>query len=365
MESTKIAFLGDIMPGGVIADKNSGFVDKPVQEHLNSFDLRVATLESAIGENIDFDSTKMQNRQNIIYSKNYHLDKLKNLNISVVSLANNHIIDLGVEGIKNTITQLQQRDILFCGAGMNLDEASKPAVVHINDKSIAFLAFCYTTGDIKTNHIATPDKPGINPLSEDNVISGIKKNRNLYDYIFVLPHWGREYTSYPTKEQRDLSLKMIKAGADGVFGSHTHQIQPHINIKGKPVFFSLGNFLFPDFYMYPPRPIWYPDDISDVSNVKISNDYPFPISKPLLRVWKNEARIGMIANAEITGRKIATSYDITELSRINTVTFSNISSINKYKLFLIGQLIKRDLFFLIRVLKSATFRLNKMKNSTK
>ena len=141
MEEIKLAFMGDIMPGGLLHGVNSGFVNNNLLNFLNSFDIRIATLESAIGNTFDFDKIKMQNRKNIIFSKNEDLDKLQTLNINLVSLANNHIVDLGIEGLENTIHQLKIRNIKFCSAGSCAIEASKPAIFFFNNITLAFFSY--------------------------------------------------------------------------------------------------------------------------------------------------------------------------------------------------------------------------------
>lgn len=101
------------------------FVSAEIQSYLSKFEYRIATLEAAIGDNYPFDAEKMNGRKNIIYSKNADIQKMIELNINIVSLANNHIFDLGLDGFKNTISLLDKYNILYCGAGLNIVEASK------------------------------------------------------------------------------------------------------------------------------------------------------------------------------------------------------------------------------------------------
>ena len=169
----KIIFLGDIMPGGVL-DYQEQFCTEEVKDYLKEYDLRVGTLETAIGDGIPFDKEKMKGRMNIIYSKNNSINRVVELNIDIVTLANNHIFDLGVEGLENTKRILLENNIRFCGAGKNLEEASKPVIIERDGKSFVFLAYCdYDPASVAYVPVATENSYGINPLVIENVVSEI------------------------------------------------------------------------------------------------------------------------------------------------------------------------------------------------
>ena len=158
----RIACVGDIMPGGILHNKESKFIDSDVSNYLLHADIRVGTLECAIGDEMAFDPEKMSRKQDIVYSPNADLKRLKEINIDVVSIANNHIYDLGYEGLKNTIKQLEYLNIKHCGAGANLEEASRPAVVNLYGKSLAFIGFCdYRDETVGYVPFAEINKPGI------------------------------------------------------------------------------------------------------------------------------------------------------------------------------------------------------------
>ncbi len=341
-EINKIAFLGDLMPGGVL-HYQSEYIDEEVKKYLDGFDVRIATLETAIGDHFAFDEEKMKGRMNIIYAKDADIRKITGLGIDLVSVANNHVFDLGVEGFKNTLKVLDENHILYCGGGMNIDEASRPAVLEAGDKKIAVLAYCqYGTKYIGHVPVATSTKAGINPLDENKFIPEIQEAKKKYDYVFVMPHWGIEYTLFPTVECKRLAYQMIKAGADGVIGSHPHQIQPGITYKKRPVFFSLGNFMFADFYMYPPRPIWYPENLSEVKNIKQVDDYIFPVTEPVKQRWRESSRIGMIASLTLKNGNIKKAYRLSYLTDRNIITFARSTRKIKRALFIVTALLKQN-----------------------
>lgn len=340
-----IACVGDIMPGGVLHNKESKFIDSDVLNYLLHTDVRVGTLECAIGDGLAFDPEKMSRKQDIVYSPNSDLERLKEIHIDVVSIANNHIYDLGYEGLKNTIKQLDALNIKHCGAGMNLEEASQPAVVNLYGQSLAFIGFCdYRDGTVGYVPFAEADKPGINPLYEEHVLSEIKKYKKIYDYVFVIPHWGYEHTYLPASAVWNLSRRMIKAGADGILGGHTHRIQPICQLKGKYVIYSLGNFMFFDRYINAPRPTYYPSSAENTENYPITYAYPY-VKEPTLKLWPYLARIGMIVKLSI-GTDIKYECKPTFLGEDNSIRFYSMQEfkrINK-KLTLLSWLLRTPFY---------------------
>ena len=294
-----IFFCGDIMPGGVLPYQDN-YIAPDLMEYMKGFDFRIGTLEAAIGTGLPYDSVKMNGRQNIIYARNEDFFRVKEMGFDVVSLANNHVWDLGEEGLKNTIYILNENGIKYCGAGVDIEEASRPVVVEKEGISVAIFAYCmYGNKYLGYVELAGKNKAGINPLDIEKVVVDIKNAKQKYDKVIVLPHWGREYRYNPLPECVQMAKQMVDAGADAVFGSHTHQMQPLIKYKRKPICFSMGNFLFPDFYMYPPRPIWYPESIEDVKGVKDVVGYPFPIEEPIRQVWNPVSRYGCVISLGI------------------------------------------------------------------
>lgn len=333
-----ICIAGDFFPGGVLINKN-GFCTDEVRNFLNSFDVRVATLESAIGENLGFDPEKMQNPawRNVIYSPNKGIELLKKINIDIVTLANNHIFDLGEEGLINTIRLLDKYKIKHCGAGIDIEDARKPAVIRHNDKQIAFLSYMVYFDGWRAPHPAKKKQPGINIFDLQTAIEDVKKAKERYDYVFILPHWGTEYSIWPTVNDIKYAKEMINAGADGVFGSHAHIKQPIIKYSNKPIFYNLGNFIFPDFYMNIDRTVYYPLVNEDMRDVQISYSYErYPQTK-LLRKWPVSYRKGLLASLYINGKIIKYKGIPIIINNDNIVCFDNDNSL---KLNILGFCIK-------------------------
>jgi poly-gamma-glutamate synthesis protein (capsule biosynthesis protein) len=121
-------------------------------------------------------------------------------------------------------------------------------------------------------------------------------------------------------KDRGFGHALIRAGADGVIGSHTHRVQPFVVFRGKPIFFSLGSFLFPDFYQQPPCPVWYPGPSEDLRDIPVVNRYTCSHRQRVKFVWPQASRIGAIAEVRI-GARITAGYRLTYLTDDNKVTF--------------------------------------------
>ena len=330
--SIKIAFVGDIMPGGVLNKKPAG-VSNEVKKFLQQFDLRIGTLECAIGNIPTFDPVKMSLKQDVIYAPDSNLDKLIELGIDCVSLANNHAFDLGEDGLENTIAQLNKLGIAYCGAGKNIQEASKPAILEKNGLKIGIIGLCdnreHTVGYVP---VASKKCAGMNSVSND-YLSQIYRLRPKVDLLYVVIHWGVEHTFWPDRNMLEFAKECINSGVDGIVGGHQHRIQPLITYKNRPIFLGLGNFLFPPRYLKPPRPMYYPDDEEDTSDYPVTDEYPW-VTQPTYKIWKPLARIGAIGCVEIMDDGLKNyNMKIVEMTTDNVLVFPDKNPLSKFNQF--------------------------------
>lgn len=182
---------------------------------------------------------------------------LRELGFNLFQLANNHVFDWGDEGFKKTKAVLG--DSAF-GAG-TYEEAYKIKVVEKEGIKIGFLALSFAAYKGVFDNVMNHEGLGcayINDLKVNHIIIEAKKN---VDYLFVLPHDGIEYIDIPMPETIARYRDFIDYGADGVVGTHPHCPQGWEEYKGKPIFYSLGNFLFNSKKGYDyrawNRPHWY------------------------------------------------------------------------------------------------------------
>ena len=319
----RIAAVGDIMPGGILHGREGSFISEDVLKILRKADIRVGTLETAVGNEPNFYEEKMSRRADVIYVKDDDLKRLVELNINIVSLANNHFFDLGPNGAVHAIELLDSLGIQHCGAGRNLEEASRPVVYEKDGISVAFLAFCdWRDETVGWCPFATEDAPGVNPMYDDYVVEQISKYKKQYDYIAVIPHWGKEHTFVTTQHVYELAEKMIKAGASLIIGGHTHRIQPVVKRKDAIIAYSMGNFFFPDRLIIKPRSTYYPEQPIDLVSLPVTDRYPF-VDQTTLKIWKLFARVGEIVSVDIGMERMRT---MTRFVKLNTANDLNLVS---------------------------------------
>ena len=244
LEPLTIAFVGDVMMEASIerAMQKNGY-DYPllqVKEEVERADYAVVNLETAV------------TNQTRAYDKLYNfktgpqsLVALKEAGFDMVTLANNHTMDYREEGLLDTINYLNEVGLPYVGAGKNVEEAYSSHVVQLNGKKIGFVGFSHVLPSL--NWYATDKKPGIaSGYQLDKMMRTVEIEKKDVDYLFVSIHWGVERNQYPEKYQHQYARAMIDAGADGIIGGHPHVFQGLDFYKGKPIAYSLGNFLFSD-----------------------------------------------------------------------------------------------------------------------
>lgn len=173
---------------------------------------------------------------------------LKNDNINVACLANNHIMDYGESGLNDTLNTLKSYNITTLGAGENLQQASKPAYFVVDNRTIAILNFFDTTTfqEFSKSELppATENSSGFAPAEWNIIKQSLDGAKNHADIVIVVFHYGNEYSTVPNQYQENISRKCIDEGADMVVGSHPHVLQRVESYNGKLIFYSLGNCVF-------------------------------------------------------------------------------------------------------------------------
>jgi len=236
---TKVIITGDFCP----INRNEKFIqdnlfDSVFGEFLpytKSADLAITNLECALTET----NNPIEKTGPCIKAPLKSIEALKFGGINLVTLANNHIMDYGSEGLKSTLKVCKKSEIATVGAGENLIQARKPFITTINSLKIGVLnfaenEFCTTSGE---EHGANP----LNPVANYYDIKAIKKQ---VDYLFVIVHGGREHYQLPTPRVRENLRFFADAGADAVVSHHTHCYSGYEFHNKKPIFYGLGNFVF-------------------------------------------------------------------------------------------------------------------------
>jgi poly-gamma-glutamate synthesis protein (capsule biosynthesis protein) len=319
----RILFCGDVMPGGVLPYQNQ-YISPDLHAYMQGFDLRIGTLECAIGTNLSPAPEKLKENggnNNVCFARDEDFFRVKELGFNVMSLGNNHSFDLGEEGLRNTIRHLQDNNISYMGAGMNKQEAAEPCVIEHCGVTICIIACCISGLSPKSLIVATEKTYGVYQPTIEELVSQIKSYYGKYDKIIVMPHWGEEHVFLPPYKCVLYSRKMINAGADAVIGSHSHVLSSNITYKRKPIYFGLGNYLNPDKCLTPPRPFFYPDSADELKSMPRCINYPRSVRQKTILVSSEDARIGMGLEVDLTKEKIKTRRFLVHNGNDNVLRF--------------------------------------------
>ncbi|MFM1907881.1 MAG: hypothetical protein RLZZ591_1558 [Pseudomonadota bacterium] len=159
-----------------------------------------------------------------------------------VALANNHSGDFGRPAFAQMLDLLKQAQIGYFGGGHNLAEAHTPLIVERKGLRIALLGY---NEFMPRSFEADFNAPGVAWSEDEQVVADIKKARTVFGADLVVPvmHWGWENEPVANARQRQLARTMIDAGADVVIGGHPHVTQDIEHYRGKPIIYSVGNFV--------------------------------------------------------------------------------------------------------------------------
>lgn len=241
-----LAAVGDVFLGTL--PENT--MDKVIPT-LGEHDLRFCVLEGPVSDRGEAFPGKMS----VHRSGASTMAAVKKAGFDIVTIANNHILDLQQDAFLDTLDLLDEHGIQYVGGGKEITRARKPVIIERNGCRIAFLGYAsfYPRG-----FQATETRPGIaqvrvNPLyppphmdEEDlaHVLSNIEESKKQADIVAVAYHWGISHTRTLTAYQTALAHLSVDAGADLVLGGHPHILQGIEVYHGKVICYSFGNFVF-------------------------------------------------------------------------------------------------------------------------
>mgnify|MGYP001352171658 CR=1 FL=1 len=280
----KVSFLGDLFLGGLLDKKD---LENHIKlERLNHSDIVVGNLESPISNSNRFED------KSVLKSSAYAAQEIKKLGITSVSLANNHIHDLGREGFMETIQNLNKFDIEHFGAGSNLNSAGQPLKI---DDHLFILAACdYAKPYLNKIKISDSTDWGIFPLKLEEIQKKLQKLDDK-DRVILYLHWGMEHLNLPLYEDLILARKLLEnEKVLMIIGSHAHRIQGVLEHNGKKAYMCLGNFIFPDFFMEPPRKI-SSKKRGEIPSYAITYSY-HKVWRLTLKKWRLVNRASLIVN---------------------------------------------------------------------
>ena len=242
--STTILFTGDVLfanafKAGYDADGIKGVVAPELLEELRAADILMVNNEFPFSDR----GTPMADKQFTFRCSPGYVKALNEMGVDIVSLANNHTLDYGRDALSDTFTTLDGAGILYAGAGETKERAYELQIIEKNGKKFGFLAASRVVPE--SNWKVEERTPGMLTAYDDTkLVQLIKEARSGCDFLSVYIHWGVEYDAYPQDYQTKIATDCFNAGADLILGAHTHCLQGISYISGKPVFYSLGNFVF-------------------------------------------------------------------------------------------------------------------------
>lgn len=218
-----------------------GYMFRHVASKLADADISIINLETSVSKRGTPKPGKP--RSITLRADPSMLAGLKDSGVDVVSLSNNHATDYGADALKDTIAHTSSLGIGSFGAGMNEDEARKPYFIERKGQQIAFIGYAEPVWNM---YRAGKKSPGVSLLITDEIVRDIRNLRKGNPGLLIIPvlHWCDEFSHYPADRYVKIAHALIDAGADGIIGHHTHVLDGVEIYKGKPVFYSLGNFIF-------------------------------------------------------------------------------------------------------------------------
>ena len=240
-----IAAVGDIMLGSWLTDvlnaRGHSYPFDSTRSFLNC-DFAIANLEAPFTDA----GTKFKKKYNFKVPGTF-ADGIQSAGFDIVTLANNHTLDYGCEGLLNTMTTLDSLEIAYCGAGKDLNEACSPTIIEHFGTRVAFVGFSMTFPE---EFWASDTSCGTCYPEGNSLAQIIRDCENLADITVASFHWGAERFRYPKDYQVAYAHIAIDNGADLVLGHHPHVLQGLEIYKNRLIAYSLGNFVFGSYGNY-------------------------------------------------------------------------------------------------------------------
>jgi poly-gamma-glutamate synthesis protein (capsule biosynthesis protein) len=224
------------------ANRYENVLDAATAERFRNADFSLINLETSVstrGKAAQKAFTFRSPPENLAFLRDY-------MGVDVASLANNHALDFGQDAFDDTLKNAREYGITPIGGGENLAKAAEPYLFDNGETKIAVFA---------TNQIvpamswqATADGPGqlisTDPSNLGILAENIAAAKQTNDIVMVYLHWGIEKDRRPSAQQINTAHALVALGVDVVIGSHPHVIQSTEYYKGKPIIYSMGNFIF-------------------------------------------------------------------------------------------------------------------------
>jgi hypothetical protein len=236
-----LAFAGDVQFMGrtakLLDDPKTAFGS--IVDTLSSADLTFVNLETSITRR-----GTAEPKRYLFRTDERAVTALRAAGVDAVTLANNHTLDYGREGLSDTLDALKAGGVPAFGAGHNAEEALAPWRTTVRGVRIAVFGFSQVT-DLAERWAAKDDRAGIAmAFDEGRALAAVSAARANSDLVIVFPHWGTEGNQCPSRAQKYFAHKLADAGADVIVGAHAHVLQADGWLGQSYVDYGMGNFLW-------------------------------------------------------------------------------------------------------------------------
>lgn len=210
-------------------------------------DLRIINLETSVTQSADYWEGKEVHYR--MHPGN--IEAITSAKIDICSLANNHVLDWGYAGLRETLETLRQAKLEGVGAGMDLREAERPVIKEIEGKGrVIVFAYGSPTSGVPLTWAASARRPGINLLRDfsDDAVERIRKGvlgrKRERDIVLLSIHWGSNWGYHVPREEIDFAHRLIdEAGADIIYGHSSHHVKGIEVYHDRPILYGCGDFL--------------------------------------------------------------------------------------------------------------------------
>lgn len=245
----KLTFTGDVMIGRLVNDYL-----KVTQDFSSIWGNTIETLKSSdlLFINLECSLTKNKIRGNkdspvfFFRSELENVESLKEAGVNYCSLANNHTLDFGIDGLLETLRTLKDAEIVYAGAGKKIKEAKNGADLRRGDLKIKIFSFT----DNEPGWEARKDKPGtfylpidVNDKRAKELFKNIQKAKQEKYFIIISAHWGPNMVRVPPSNHRSFAHKLIDSGCDIFHGHSSHVFQPIEIYKERVIFYDCGEMI--------------------------------------------------------------------------------------------------------------------------
>lgn len=239
-----IVAAGDVMLSNNIPSVVNGTdsVFKGVANVTSTADLMLFNFENAATY-----SDKAVRHDGALRCEPRFVDLIRGNENTVVALANNHVLDFGISGMRDTLSSLDENKISYLGVGEDENQSHQNVSKQINGRTVTIFNYMDTSNFDNYTYDEMPYADGLAPgySAYDSSVAQkqISQAKESGDFVIVYMHFGKEYSDVPSDDQKRVAQELIAYGADTVIGSHSHVPQGIEMYNGKPIFYSLGDFV--------------------------------------------------------------------------------------------------------------------------